>query len=441
MHVKRDIYEELLKWKNKKGRKPLLLEGVRQCGKTYILKEFGEKNYEDVAYFTFEKNPDLCEYFEKDLDPARIILQLSMQRSKRIEPGKTLIIFDEIQFCNRAIASLKFFCENAPEYHIVCAGSLLGVMLSKPYAFPVGKVNRLKMYPMSFREFLLANSEDLLVEYIDKNDPTEKLPLPIANKLNTYLDYYFVVGGMPAAVASWVDEGDIKEVDSILDDIIVDYKDSFSRHASGIVDKLTLIWRSIPNQLAKENNKFIFSHVKTGARSKDLEDALEWLINAGLVYKVMKVEPPAVPLPMFADITSFKVYAADIGILRRMAKIPPDFMFGTDKGLGHYRGSAMENFVLNELIVSTGDVPYYWRSEGKAEVDFVAQIEGIIVPIEVKAGSNKSKSLSEFIKRYDPRIAVTASAKTGKMEEAVCIPHYAIWRMPDYVVKKVKGKG
>jgi predicted AAA+ superfamily ATPase len=438
--VERDIYNELLRWKNKKSRKPLLLEGVRQCGKTYILKEFGERNYEDVAYFTFEKNPDLCGYFEKDLDPARIIPQLSLQRSKKIEPGKTLIIFDEIQFCNRAIASLKFFCENAPEYHVVCAGSLLGVMLSKPYSFPVGKVNRLKMYPMSFREFLLANSEGLLVEYIDENDPTEKLPMPLANKLDTYLDYYFVVGGMPAAVASWVEEKDIREVDSILDEIIKDYMDSFSRHASDTIEKLTLIWRSIPNQLAKDNNKFIFSHVRTGARSKDLEDALEWLIDAGLVYKVSKVEPPAVPLPMFADITSFKVYMADIGILRRMAKVPSDFMFNTDKGLSLYRGAAMENYVLNELIASTGDVPYYWRSGGVAEVDFVAQIEGIIVPIETKAGSNKSKSLSQFIMRYDPKIAVTTSAKAGKTDDLVCIPRYAIWRMRDYVVKRVKEK-
>jgi len=438
--VQREIYSKLLEWKNRKDRKPLLLEGVRQCGKTYILNKFGKENYEDVAYFTFYNNPRLNDIFSMDLDPKRIIDQLGLFRMKKIEPDKTLVIFDEIQLCNQAIASLKPFYENAPEYHIACAGSLLGVLTSQPYSFPVGKVNRLQMRPMNFREFLLANAEDMLVEHIDKSDPTVPLPLPIADKLNTYLDYFYLVGGMPEAVASWINNKDIRMVETILEDIIKGYEKDFSKHASESLTKLTLIWRSIPGQLAKDNNKFVFGHVKTGARSKDLEDALEWLINAGLVYKVIKVVQPAVPMSMFADNANFKVYLADIGILRKMAGVPPDFIFSKDKEYSQYRGAVAENYVLNELVASNGDVPYYWRSEGVAEVDFVAQINGIVVPIEVKAGSNKSKSLLEFIKRYDPKIAVTISVKSGKTDNVIYIPLYVIWKLRDHILKTVKRK-
>ncbi|MDR2698896.1 MAG: ATP-binding protein [Candidatus Methanoplasma sp.] len=439
MLMERAIHADLLEWKNSSNRKPLLLEGVRQCGKTYVLKEFGERNYEDTAYFTFENNPDFCDIFRTDLDPKRIINRLNLLRKRNIEPGKTLIILDEIQFCNRALTSLKFFCEDAPEYHITCAGSLLGVMLSKPYSFPVGKVNRLSMGPMNFKEFLLANSENTLVEHIDNSDPTEALPKPVVNKLNTYLDYYFMVGGMPAAVASWIAKADIREVEKILDDIIKDYRADFSKHAPESLPKLTLIWNSLPDQLAKDNKKFIFSHVKTGARAKDLEDALEWLINAGLVYKVRKADPPKVPLSTFADNTNFKIYLADIGILRRMAKVPSAFLFDTNGGYSLFRGAVAENYVLNELISSTWDVPYYWRSGGTAEVDFIAQIEGVAVPIEVKAGSSKSKSLAEFIKRYRPKVAVTISAESGGNGGAVHIPLYAAWKIADYVRERAGG--
>jgi predicted AAA+ superfamily ATPase len=228
--MKRAVYGSLTEWKNSDIRKPLLLEGVRQCGKTYVLKEFGKQNYEDVAYFSFEEDPALSDIFESNLDPERIVRELGLVRLKKIEPGKTLLIFDEIQFCNRALTSLKFFCENAPEYHVACAGSLLGVMLSKPYSFPVGKVNRIKMYPMTFKEFLLANSEDMLVEHIDRYG-TEGLSEPIVNKLNTHLNYYLSIGGMPAAVASWLKKSDIREIEMILDEIIEDYKNDLSKHA------------------------------------------------------------------------------------------------------------------------------------------------------------------------------------------------------------------
>lgn len=428
--MKRMIYEDLLEWKNRSDRMPLLLEGVRQCGKTYILKEFGEKNYKNTAYFNFEKNPDLCDIFQPDLEPKRIIANLSLILGRSIEPESTLVIFDEIQSCGRAITSLKYFCEEAPEYHIACAGSLLGVLLSKPNSFPVGKVNRLKMGPMCFKEFLLANSEEMLVEYIDRNDPTERLSEPLENKLKTYLDYYFIVGGMPAATAAWVQNKDIKKVETKLDEIIEDFKDSFAKHALESLTKLTMIWESIPIQLARDNKKFIFGHVKTGARSKDLEGALEWIIDAGLVHKIENVDPPKTPLSIYADPTSFKIYMVDIGILRRMAGLPSDFLFTKNKDAEIFRGMIAENFVLNELIASTSVVPYYWKSNGIAEVDFIMQIGMEVIPVEVKAGNNvASKSLSEYIKKYSPSNAVIASKVSGKNGIVHYIPLYVIWRI------------
>jgi len=441
--MRRMIYDELLKWKKSGTRKPLLLEGVRQCGKTYILKKFGEENYDDVAYFTFEDNPELSDVFRNNLDTKRITDRLGFMRAKKIEPEKTLLILDEIQLCGRALTSLKFFCENAPEYHVACAGSLLGVMLSKADSFPVGKVDRLKMFPMNFKEFLLAGSEDLLVEYIDNEDniSTEVLSEPVVTKLNTYLDYFFLIGGMPAAVASWNAERDIEKIDAILDAIIKDYRDDIANHSSENISKLTLIWGSIPIQLAKENNKFIFSHVKTGSRSRDLEDALEWLVNAGLVYKVKKVDPPEVPLSMFADNTSFKVYMADIGVLRRMAGMPPNFAFSKDKEYDRFRGAIMENFVLNEIVSSTKEIPYYWRSGSNAEIDFVAQINGRMVPIEAKAGNNKTKSLTEFIKKYDPKVAIITSERITGSSVVTYIPRYAVWSIADRLQRMQNNNG
>ena len=431
--MKRDVYSDLLAWKNNEDRKPLLLEGVRQCGKTYILKEFGMNEYEDVAYFTFVNNPKMHKVFKTDPDPRRIADDLGVSRGKKIAPGKTLVILDEIQSCGEALTSLKSFCEDAPEYHVACAGSLLGVMTSKPHSFPVGKVDRIRMRPMTFREFLIANSEEMLVERIEKNGNAET-PLPFTDALRRYLDLYFMTGGMPEAVGSWIKYRDAAKVDAILDRIIMDYRDDFSRHAADSLPKLTLIWDSIPLQLAKENKKFIFGHVKTGARSKDLEDALEWLINAGLVHKVRRVDKPDVPLAMFADNADFKIYLADVGILRRMSRIPSKFMFSNDKDYAAYRGTLAENYVLNELIACNNDAPYYWRSGGISEIDFVAQIEGTAVPIEVKAGSAKSKSVTEFIKRYDPKIAVITSPRNDKSDVVTYVPLHLIWRLRDHVL-------
>ncbi|MCL2148584.1 MAG: AAA family ATPase [Methanomassiliicoccaceae archaeon] len=436
--MERLVYGDLLKWKGSGARKPLLLEGVRQCGKTYILKEFGEREYGDVAYFTFLDDPAAHEIFQADLRPERIVRELGLARGKKIEPGRTLIILDEIQFCNRALASLKFFCEDAPEYHIACAGSLLGVITSKPLSFPVGKVNRIKMHPMSFKEFLLANSEGMLVEHIDAGYPADDIA-PFIGRLKTYLDYYFLTGGLPEAVKAWVENEDIEEVDSILDTIIKDYESDFSKHASEPLSKLTLAWNSIPAQLAKDNRKFVFGHVKAGMRSRDLEDALEWLVNAGLVHKVRRVERPEIPLPMFADNMDFKVYLSDVGVLRRMSKVPSSFMFGRDKEHDRYRGAAAENYVLNELVACNGDTPYYWTSGNAAEVDFVAQIGDAAVPIEVKAGSNKSKSLPEFIRRYGPKAAVITSPRENRSDVVAYVPLCLFWKVRDVALEMMRG--
>ncbi|MCL2147724.1 MAG: ATP-binding protein [Methanomassiliicoccaceae archaeon] len=439
--MERAIYDELLKWKGRKNRKPLLLEGVRQCGKTYILKELGERAYKNTVYFNFEKDPGISDIFQSDLDPRRMIEQLSVKSRTKIEPGETLMIFDEIQSCGRALTSLKYFCEDAPDYHIACAGSLLGVLTSKPYSFPVGKVDRLRMGPMSFREFLLANSEERLVGFIDKADPTGWLSESVANDLRTYLDYYLMVGGMPAAVSAWVHEKDVNMVEAELERILADYKSDFSKHASESISNITFIWNSIPAQLGKENQKFMFGHVRAGARAKDLEDDLQWLINAGLVHKVKKVDPPHIPLPMNAESTSFKIYMVDVGILRKVAGIPPDFIFSRDKGCETFRWIAAENYVLGELVNMLGDTPYYWRSENTAEVDFIAQVGMEVVPVEVKAGRNQSKSLSEYISRYSPKVAVTVSMKSGREGVLNNIPLYAAWRIKDHVKNTVGVEG
>ena len=330
--MRRTIMDQLIKWKMSEHRKPLVLKGVRQCGKTYILREFGNKHYDDVAYFNFEGNNALQQRFEHDLDVKRIILELGILRGKAIKPDKTLIIFDEVQFCNKALTSLKYFCENAPEYHIVCAGSLLGIALSKPLSFPVGKVDMMSMLPMSFLEFLMANDEDMLCDYLVDLAPTLQISELFEEKLIAHLRNYYIVGGMPEVVARWVKNHDVAEVDEIQQRILDNYELDFAKHAPHKdFPKLTAIWHSIPAQLARENSKFMFAHVKQSLRAKDLEDALEWLLAAGLCYKVEKIEKPFLPLSTYADQTAFKLYMADIGLLRKMSRLPAEALLSQNE--------------------------------------------------------------------------------------------------------------
>jgi len=425
--MKRILTDRLLKWKNSRARKPLIIKGIRQCGKTYLLKEFGKSYYEDCAYFNFEGNEALQSVFERDLNPERIVTELSVIRKKALTPENTLIVFDEIQFCNRALTSLKYFCEDAPEYHVAAAGSLLGLALSKPLSFPVGKVDFYQLYPMSFYEFLLANDEDLLCEQVEKLPTAEPIPAALAERLEERLKDYYICGGMPEAVESWVAEKDIEKLETTLRKILDSYEMDFAKHAPAKeFPKLSAVWNSIPAQLARENGKFIFSRVKKGMRAKDLEDALEWLLGAGMVYKVTKIEKPFMPMSSYADYSYFKLYMADVGLLRVMSKLPAAAFIEKSAIFTEFKGIVTENFVLCELVNKNGDVPYYWKSENSAEVDFVVQSGMDIVPIEVKsAGNVKARSLAEYTKKFSPKRTIIASLKNGGGNY---IPLYVLWR-------------
>lgn len=427
--MERTLIEKLVEWKSKPSRKPLILKGVRQCGKTYLLKEFGKRYYQDTAYFNFEETEALKAVFEKDYNTKRIVFELGLHCGKTIQPGTTLLIFDEIQECGRAITAMKYFCENAPEYHIVCAGSLLGIALQKQLSFPVGKVDFLTLYPMNFLEYLRAGNVDALADYIENYKKGEALPPVVSERLELLLKQYYVTGGMPEVVETWFRTSSIEQVESVQQAIINSYELDFAKHAPAKdFPKLSAIWRSIPEQLAKENTKFIFSHVKKGWRSKDLEDALEWLIGAGLVYKVCKIEKPYIPLSSYADDTAFKLYMSDVGILRKLSKLPYEVILDATPHYREFKGSMTENYVLCELIQSVDDTAYYWSSGNTAEVDFIIQSGAEIVPIEVKSEKNvKARSLAEYRKKYGPKYAVKTSMKNDiGGEEVLNIPLYMI---------------
>lgn len=427
--MERTLLKDLLSWKEKPNRKPLVLKGVRQCGKTYLLKVFGKTHYEDVAYFNFEETGALSTVFDKDYDVRRIVFELGLFAGKTITPGSTLIILDEIQECGKALTAMKYFCENAPEYHIVCAGSLLGIALQNQLSFPVGKVDFLTLYPMSFSEFLRACGPETLADYLDTFKKGDTLPKPVADNLSTFLRQYYITGGMPEAVHTWKQTGSIEEVERVQQAIINSYELDFAKHAPPKdFPKLTAIWRSIPEQLAKENTKFIFSHVKKGWRSKDLEDALEWLIAAGLVHKVRKIEKPFMPLSSYADDTAFKLYMSDVGILRKLSKLPYEVILDATPHYREFKGSLTENFVLCELVKSVDDSLYYWSSGNTAEVDFILQCGSEIIPVEVKSERNvKARSLAEYRKKYAPKYSVKTSMRgETNGEELLNIPLYLI---------------
>lgn len=434
--MERALLTELLEWKEKPNRKPLVLKGVRQCGKTYLLKEFGERHYDNVAYFNFEETSALNTVFEQDYDVKRIIFELGLFAGKTITPGTTLIILDEIQECGKALTAMKYFCENAPEYHIVCAGSLLGIALRKQLSFPVGKVDFLTLYPMSFTEFLRACGPESLADYLENFKKGDTLPALIADRLSTFLKQYYITGGMPEVVDAWSKTHSIEEVERVQQAIINSYELDFAKHAPAKdFPKLTAIWRSIPEQLAKENTKFIFSHVKKGWRSKDLEDALEWLVSAGLVHKVCKIEKPFMPLSSYADDTAFKLYMSDIGILRKLSKLPYEVILDATPNYREFKGSLTENFVLCELVKSVDESLYYWTSGNTAEVDFILQSGVEIVPIEVKSERNvKARSLAEYRKKYSPKYSVITSMKSETNgEEILNIPLYLISALSRFV--------
>ncbi len=412
MEFKREIVETLKKWKDAANRKPVLLCGARQTGKTWAMEAFGKECFDHYVKFDFDRTPELKSVFKDTKDPDRLVRGLSLYSDVPIIPGRTLMVFDEIQECEEALNSLKYFYEEAPEYHIVAAGSLLGVAVKrKNMAVPVGKVKTLKMFPLTFKEFLAA-SDDRTYRFVENLDSLGHLPEIIINKLVLEYKRYSVCGGMPAAAAKLIDNQGMAAVDDELRGILDMYELDFSKYAEPLqVSRINALWHSLPSQLSKENRKFIYKVIRTGARAKDYEDALTWLEDAGLIYRIFNVSKPGMPLSAYSDFDAFKVYASDCGLLRRLANIPSEVILDGNSGYTEFKGAMAENMVLQALVsILDGDVPYYWSSGNTAEVEFVTQLGAEIIPMEVKAESRVSgRSLSEYTKKFDPRYRIRYS--------------------------------
>lgn len=435
MRIEREIHRRLFEWKNAANRKPLILQGARQVGKTWSLKTFGAEEFENVAYFNFDEQPELKQFFASTKDVERILQNLGLVNVKAILPSKTLIIFDEIQECNDALNSLKYFYENAPEYAVASAGSLLGVTLSRGASFPVGKVDFLTVYPLSFSEFLLADDPSLAA-YLNQIDAITPIPDIFFNRLVEKFKMYFISGGMPEAVVALLEDKDVELTQQVLKNILNAYSLDFSKHVENKeIPKIGFIWSSIPSQLARENKKFLFQSVKTGARAREYEDALLWLSQAGLVYKVFRSTKPFLPLSAYDDLTAFKIYLLDVGLLRRLALLDPVAIREGNRLFTEFKGALSENFVLQSLIRQFETPPRYWTSGNKAEVDFLIQYENSIIPVEVKSDiSVKGRSLTIYQKEFQPEIRIRYSLKNLKQDDGLLnIPLF----MADYTLKMI----
>lgn len=424
MELKRDVIAALLKWKERPDRKPLIIQGARQIGKTWLMKKFGETYYTHVAYFNFDASEELCREFERTKDPTRLLGVLSLYTDQPIVPGKTLLVFDEIQQCNKALNSLKYFCENTPEHHVIAAGSLLGVSLSQGDSFPVGKVEFLQMYPVTFREFLYSDNLRMY-EYLETLTEIEPLPEIVMGQLSESYRRYQVCGGMPAAVTALLDNRGTEAVEYIQQEILRAYSLDFSKHAPAKdIPRIAAIWQSIPSQLARENRKFLYKLIKTGARAREYEDALLWLQHAGLIYRIFCSTRPGLPLTAYDDLSAFKIYLCDGGLLRAMAQLPAETLWSENMLYSEFKGAMAENMVLQSLVAHFEVLPRYWISEGIAEVDFILQHNTRVLPIEVKAGMSLSgKSLGVYTKRYHPELAIRYSMSNLKKDgELLNIP-------------------
>ena len=420
--------EELKKWKNSDTRKPLIIRGARQVGKTWLMKEFGEKNYEKCAYINFDDNSRMAQLFSGDFDIDRIIQGLKIESGVNIEAENTLIIFDEIQECPKAVTSLKYFYENANQYHIITAGSLLGVAMHQGTSFPVGKVDFLDLYPLNFKEFLKALGEDNLIDLINKNDIN--LITVFSDKLKIYLKQYMYIGGMPEVVETYIKNKDFNEVRKKQEVLLQAYEQDFSKHApNNVVPRIRQLWNNIPTQLAKENKKFIYGLVKEGARAREYELALSWLIDCGLIYQVNRVNDCKIPLSAYQDFNAFKLYLLDVGLLCAMAKLDAKTIIEGNDIFVEFKGALTEQYVLTELKTNVDSPVFYWSSEkGTSEVDYIIQIGRNNIPIEVKSSENlQSKSLKSFVQKYNTKINVRTSMSNFKKEEwLINIPLYLI---------------
>ncbi len=420
--------EKLMKWKESKRRKPLIIEGARQVGKTWLMKEFGKKAYDDVIYINFDSNSRMAELFAADLDTKRLIMGLEIYAGRKINPNNTLLIFDEVQEVPRALASLKYFYENAPEFHIVCAGSLLGIALHEGTSFPVGKVDFLKLYPLSFTEFLMATNKERYAELIVQRDFEM-----ITSFRQVYIDalkQYYFVGGMPEAVQSFSENEDFNEVREIQKKILAAYEQDFSKHAPNeIVPKIRMLWNSIPSQLAKENRKFIYGLVREGARAKEYETAIMWLSDCGLVHKISRIHTADMPLKAYEDLKAFKLFIVDIGLLSCMVGLRQSTLLDGNEFFNQFKGALTEQYVCQQIkTIEDLGIYYYTNDRGSCEVDFVIDIGELIIPVEVKAEVNlKAKSLKTYKERFNPKISVRTSMTDFKKEEwLINLPLYAI---------------
>lgn len=412
MYFKRSIIEELKKWSKSEHRKPLVLKGARQTGKTFLLKEFGKDGFEQLAYFNFEEQPDLKQFFTQTKDVNRIIRNLSIINGSAITPENTLIVFDEIQECRQALNTLKYFYENSPEYVVASAGSLLGITLGKGASFPVGKVDFMELHPLTFTEFL-EQAEPNLASYIKSIEQIEPIPDLFFNHLIEKFKMYYICGGMPEAAKHLVSGNNLERMQKSLNDVLTAYSLDFAKHAAPKdIARIGYVWNSIPSQLARNNKKFLYQAVKTGARAREYEDALLWLIQAGLVHKVNRNNKPGIPISAYDDLSAFKLFLLDVGLLRVMARLDHQVFQQGSRLFTEFKGALTENYILQSLIPQFDTTPRYWQSDGKAEVDFLIQYKNQVIPVEVKSDENvRSKSLAIYHQKYAPAIRIRYSMK------------------------------
>ena len=441
MEIKRDILETFLRWKESPRRKPMLLLGARQIGKTWAAQRFGKEHYKYFIKFDLDRSPEVIDAFRISKEPARIIKELQAYSDVPLLPGETLIFLDEIQESEEAFNSLKYFCEDAPQYHIIAAGSLLGVAVKrKNMKVPVGQVNRIDMYPATFREFLRM-ADPSTFEYVKGITSPEHLPTVIFNKLSSEYRRYQICGGMPEAASLMLDGAGMAEIDATLQDILALDEVDFSKYAEPAeVTRIRAVWHSLPAQLSKENRKFIYKVIRTGARAKDYESALTWLADAGLVYQIFNVTKPGIPLSGYEDREAFKLYACDCGLLRRLAGVKADVIQNRNAGYTEFKGAMAENAVLQALLPQIGpDKPYYWTSEGRAEIEFLIDVAGEVIPVEVKAeGNTNGRSLSVYTQRFNPAKRIRISMNNLQFNDGLySIPN----PLADWALQLLQAQG
>lgn len=420
--------EKLYRWKESRRRKPLIIQGARQVGKTWLMKEFGRAAYRDMVYINFDSNSRMAELFASDLNTDRLIMGIELYAGKKIDPGSTLLIFDEVQEVPRALSSLKYFYENAPQYHIICAGSLLGIALHEGTSFPVGKVDFLELYPLSFREFLMAVTGTQFAKLLDSQD--YKMITSFKQTYIEALKQYYFIGGMPEAVKNFTEERDFYEVREVQKRILAAYEQDFSKHAPlEIVPKIRMVWNSIPSQLAKENKKFLYGLVREGGRAKEYETAIMWLCDCGLVYKIERVKGGGIPLKAYVDQKAFKLFVVDVGLLGCMTGLSPKILLDGNDLFTEFKGALTEQYVCQQLkTLENLSIYYYTNDRGSCEVDFVVDTGERTVPVEVKAEVNlKAKSLKTYYEKYQPEISIRTSMADYRPEEWLMnLPLYAI---------------